>query len=60
MLAIPSGDDLRELIRLYECGRLKITIDSQFPFEQACEAHRRIESGVDHGKVVLTNDHRRT
>lgn len=53
MLATPSGDDLRDLIRLYELGKLKITIDSQFPFEQASDAHRRVESGVDHGKVVL-------
>lgn len=55
MLAVPSGDDLRELIRLYELGKLRVTIDSQFPFEQAANAHRRIESGVDHGKVVLSN-----
>jgi len=57
MLAVPSGDDLRELIRLYETGKLKVTIDSQFSFEKASEAHRRVESGVDHGKVVLTNEH---
>ncbi len=56
MLAVPSGDDLRELIQLYEAGKLKVYIDSQFAFEQASEAHRRIEAGVDHGKVVLTND----
>ena len=55
MLATPSGDDLRELIRLYEAGRLNITIDSTFPFAKAAEAHRRVESGVDHGKVVLIN-----
>jgi len=55
MLAVPSGDDLRELIRLYEAGKLKVTIDSTFPFEQAAQAHRRVESGVDHGKVVLVN-----
>jgi NADPH2:quinone reductase len=55
MLAVPSGDDLRELIRLYELGKLQVTIDSQFPFEQAADAHRRIEAGVDHGKIVLTN-----
>ncbi len=55
MLAVPSGDDLRELIRLYGLGKLQVTIDSQFPFEQAVDAHRRVESGVDHGKVVLTN-----
>lgn len=57
MLAVPSGDDLRELIRLYELGELRVTIDSQFPFEKAADAHRRVESGVEHGKVVLTNSH---
>jgi 2-desacetyl-2-hydroxyethyl bacteriochlorophyllide A dehydrogenase len=55
MLAIPSADDLRELIRLRETGKLQVTIDSTFSFEQAAEAHRRIEAGVDHGKVVLVN-----
>ncbi len=57
MLAIPSGDDLRELIRLYENGQLRVTLDSEFPFEKAAEAHRKVESGVDRGKVVLINDH---
>ena len=56
MLAVPSGDDLRELIRLYDLGKLRITIDSRFPFEHAAQAHHRIETGVDHGKIVLTND----
>ena len=55
MLADPSGDDLRELIRLYESGKLNVTIDSTFPFEQAAQAHRRVEEGVDRGKVVLIN-----
>jgi NADPH:quinone reductase-like Zn-dependent oxidoreductase len=55
MLADPSGDDLRELIRLYELGKLNVTIDSTFPFEQAAQAHRRVEEGVDRGKVVLIN-----
>jgi len=57
MLATPSADDLRELIRLHEIGKLQVTIDSTFSFEQAAEAHRRIEAGVDHGKVVLMNAH---
>lgn len=55
MLANPSGDDLRELIRLYETGKLNVTIDSTFPFEEAAKAHRRVEEGVDRGKVVLIN-----
>jgi NADPH2:quinone reductase len=57
MLAIPSADDLRELIRLRETGKLQVSIDSIFSFEQAVQAHRRIETGVDHGKVVLVNMH---
>ena len=55
MLADPSADDLRELIRLYELGKLNVTIDSTFPFEHAAQAHRRVEEGVDRGKVVLVN-----
>ena len=55
MLATPSGDDLREMIKLYEVSKLKVTIDSTFPFEKAAEAHRRVETGVDRGKVVLIN-----
>lgn len=55
MLAKPSADDLRELIQLHQLGRLKITIDSRFPTADAAAAHRRIESGVDRGKVVLLN-----
>ena len=55
MLAVPSGDDLRELIQLYETGKLKVKIDCTFPIEQAAQAHRRVESGVDHGKVVMIN-----
>ena len=57
MLATPSADDLRELIRLHEIGKLQVTIDSSFPMEQAAKAHRRIEAGVDHGKVVLIHAH---
>ncbi len=59
MLAAPSGNDLEELIRLYELGKLRVSIDRRFSFEQAGDAHRRIESGVDHGKVVLVNEQAR-
>lgn len=53
MLAKPNADDLRELIRLYDAGHLTVTIDRRFPLEQAAAAHRRVESGVDRGKVVV-------
>ena len=52
-VAKPKATDLQELIRLHESGQLSVTIDSRFDFAQAADAHRRIESGVDHGKVVI-------
>ncbi len=53
MLAKPNTDDLRQLISMYEIGKLKVTIDCRFPLSQLADAHRRVEAGVDHGKVVL-------
>lgn len=55
MLARPCGDDLRTLIQLYEAGKLKVTIDSAYDMVDVASAHRRIETGVDRGKVVLVN-----
>ncbi|WP_146594625.1 NAD(P)-dependent alcohol dehydrogenase [Novipirellula galeiformis] len=60
MLAKPSGDDLRELITLYEQGKLMITIDSCFEMAQAAAAHRRVENGVDQGKVIVLNQRHAT
>mgnify|MGYP003113865143 CR=1 FL=1 len=57
MLARPHADDLRELIRLHQSGQLKITIDSRFPLQDLAAAHRRIEAGVDRGKVVVLREH---
>jgi len=56
MLAKPNADDLRELIDLYEIGKLNVTIDSRFPMSEVAAAHRRVETGVDRGKVVLLNE----
>lgn len=53
MLAKPCADDLRELIRLFEAGKLSVTIDRTFSLEQTADAHRRVEEGVDRGKVVI-------
>jgi NADPH2:quinone reductase len=55
MLAKPSGDDLRQIIALYELGKLKVTIDRRFSFSRIAEAHQRVEQGIEHGKVVLIN-----
>jgi putative PIG3 family NAD(P)H quinone oxidoreductase len=40
------GDDLR-------AGRLRPVIDRLFPLEQAAEAHRRMKSSENFGKIVL-------
>lgn len=55
MLAKPNGDDLRELVRLYKESQLRVTIDRTFPLSEAAEAHRRVETGVDRGKVVVVH-----
>ncbi|TWT53813.1 Zinc-type alcohol dehydrogenase-like protein [Rubripirellula amarantea] len=55
MLAKPNAEDLRELIQLYESGKMSVTIDSRFSLDDVAAAHRRVESGIDRGKVVLIN-----
>lgn len=55
MLAKPSATDLDELIRLYELGKLKVTIDSRYAMKDVSKAHHRVDHGVDRGKVVLLN-----
>lgn len=48
------ADQLRErLWPLIESGAVRVTIDSEFPLEQAAEAHRRMESSQHIGKIVL-------
>jgi NADPH2:quinone reductase len=39
---------------LLVAGRLRPVIDSVFPFEQAAEAHRRMESDLSFGKILLS------
>ena len=44
-------DQVRNLI---EDGKLKVVVDSTFPFEQAGEAVKLVEEGSPRGKVVIT------
>ena len=53
MLAKPRGDDLRSLIALHQKGKLRVAIDRHFGLTQAADAQRRVEEGVDHGKVII-------
>jgi NADPH2:quinone reductase len=54
---ISTRDELlwrsRELFELISAGKLKVTIDSEFPLRDAKKAHERIESRQSIGKVLL-------
>jgi NADPH:quinone reductase-like Zn-dependent oxidoreductase len=45
--------ELSALLELYREGRVRPHIDSAYRFEQAAEAHRRIQSRKNVGKVLL-------
>jgi alcohol dehydrogenase len=49
----PSGEDLAELARLIDAGRLEVVVDRVFPFAQVAEAVAYLESGRAKGKVVV-------
>ncbi|MEZ5818216.1 MAG: NAD(P)H-quinone oxidoreductase [Hyphomicrobiaceae bacterium] len=38
---------------LIDAGRLKVVVDSEFPFAAAADAHRRMETSQHIGKIVL-------
>ncbi|KPM32056.1 Putative zinc-binding dehydrogenase [Croceitalea dokdonensis DOKDO 023] len=48
--------DLKDLIKATEEGRIKPVIDSVMPFSKIAEAHQRIENREVIGKIVLTPD----
>ncbi len=48
-----SMADLKQLLELYEAGKLKPVIDKSLPLSQAPEAHRLIETQRTTGKILL-------
>jgi len=44
---------LKQCVRLFDQGELKIHVGQTLPLEAAAIAHRRIESGSTIGKIVL-------
>ena len=49
----PSGDQLREITRLFDTGVLRPVVDRVFPFESTNEALAYVDSGRAKGKVVI-------
>jgi NADPH:quinone reductase-like Zn-dependent oxidoreductase len=47
-------EDLRFLVGLAEAGHIRPVIDERYPLARAAEAHRRIESGLCRGTVLIT------
>jgi NADPH2:quinone reductase len=47
------GSRADDLFAAHAAGRLRVTIDREFPLQQAAEAHRYIESGKTKGKLLL-------
>ncbi|GAA2879302.1 oxidoreductase [Actinoplanes cyaneus] len=47
---------LAELAELHTEGKLRIHLQAAYPFAQAAQAHRDVESGHVRGKVVLVNE----
>jgi NADPH:quinone reductase len=52
-LVQPDRDALRSLVAAVAAGELRTRIDRVLPLAQAAEAHRLVEAGGLHGKVVL-------
>ena len=48
--------EFRALYAAVAAGRLRPRIDSVYPFSRAGEAYARMESGRQHGKIVLVPD----
>ncbi len=47
------AEEMATLLELYRRGAVRPRVDSQFPFERAADAHRRIQSRQNVGKVLL-------
>ncbi|MFF4582159.1 zinc-binding dehydrogenase [Streptomyces sp. NPDC001389] len=53
----PSGEQLAELARLADAGRLRPAVEAVFPLHEAARAHVRAELGHLQGKLVLHVGH---
>lgn len=49
-----NKSEFAEVLKLFEAGKLRPVIDSVIGLEKAAEAHRRMESSMHFGKIILT------
>ena len=49
----PSGEQLNEIARLINAGKVRPVVAETFPLDQAAAAQRRLEQGGVRGKIVL-------
>ncbi len=47
------GEEIEAILEFYKQGQVKPLISSTFPFDQAAEAHRHMESHKNVGKIIL-------
>jgi NADPH:quinone reductase-like Zn-dependent oxidoreductase len=52
-MAHPDGDQLAEIAKLIDAGRVSPTITNVFPLQSAAEAERVLEHDHVRGKIVL-------
>jgi NADPH:quinone reductase-like Zn-dependent oxidoreductase len=50
----PDSEDLAELARMADDGRLSVHVEREFPLSEAAEAWRLSQAGRTRGKIVLT------
>ena len=49
----PSTDQLDELGRLIDSGKVKVSKVTEMPLDEIVEAHKASETGRTHGKIVV-------
>lgn len=49
----PSGDQLEQIARLFDSQAIKTHVQKIYPLAKVAEAHRTLEEGHVHGKLVL-------
>jgi NADPH:quinone reductase-like Zn-dependent oxidoreductase len=50
----PNSQQLTELAKLFDAGKLRVTIDSVYTLEDIAKAHARSEGGHARGKIVIS------